>query len=62
MSARTECRVGLLAVASLRKAALCRSGESECRTGSPITTAGRVGVRGDSTNFNVDDFRVVAAV
>ena len=29
---------------------------------APITSPGRVGVRGDSTNFNVDDFRVVAAV
>jgi hypothetical protein len=29
---------------------------------APITSAGRVGVRGDSTNFNVDDFTVVPAV
>jgi hypothetical protein len=29
---------------------------------APITSAGRVGVRGDSTNFNVDDFQVVPAV
>jgi hypothetical protein len=29
---------------------------------APITSPGRVGVRGDSTNFNVDDFRVVPAV
>ena len=29
---------------------------------APITTAGRVGFRGDSTNFNVDDVTVVPAV
>lgn len=29
---------------------------------APITSPGRLGIRGDSTNFNVDDFRVVAAV
>lgn len=29
---------------------------------APITTAGRMGIRGDSTNFNADDFLVVPAV
>ena len=29
---------------------------------APITTAGRVGIRGDYTNFNADDFLVVPAV
>ena len=29
---------------------------------APITTAGRVGIRGDSTNFNADDVLVVPAV
>jgi hypothetical protein len=29
---------------------------------APITNAGRVGIRGDSTNFNADDFLVVPAV
>jgi hypothetical protein len=29
---------------------------------APITSAGRVGIRGDSTNFNADDFLVAPAV
>jgi hypothetical protein len=29
---------------------------------APITTGGRMGIRGDSTNFNADDFLVVPAV
>ena len=29
---------------------------------APYTTAGRVGIRGDYTNFNADDFLVVPAV